>query len=457
MQTDAEKDMDDNKEQDKDADDSANTEPLLAPHADKRRPVVVIVGAGFGGLPVARALAREAVDVVLVDQRNHHLFQPLLYQVATAWLSPADIAAPIRSLFTDAKNVNVILGAVVGVDRVARSVRVDNGLHKSELAYDYLVLATGARHDYFGRDDWEAFAPGLKTVEDATSIRQRLLIAFELAEMASDPAERDAHLTIVVVGGGATGVEMAGSIAELAKAALARDFRRIDPRQARVLLVEAGPRVLPAFPEKLSAAAQSSLEHLGVTVKTGARVMNCEDGAVTIGDERVPAATVIWAAGVRASAAATWLGAKADRAGRVEVNADFSVPDCPGVFVIGDTASLIDASGRRVPGVAPAAKQAGQYVAAVIRARLRTQPAPPPFRYRDYGNMATIGRRAGLADFGWIALRGPIAWWLWGIVHIFFLIDFRSRIVVSLNWLWSFATYKRGVRLITGNRNERRP
>ena len=425
---------------------------------EKKRPVVVIVGAGFGGLPVARGLASksiasvDSVEVVLIDQRNHHLFQPLLYQVATAWLSPADIAAPVRSLFSEERNVKVILGKVTGVDKLARTVRVDNGSHETDITYDYLVLATGARHDYFGNDQWEHSAPGLKTIEDATSIRQRLLTAFELAEMAADSLERDANLTIVVVGGGATGVEMAGSIAELAKAALARDFRHIDPRQTRVLLVEAGPRVLPAFPEKLSAAAKLSLERLGVTVKINSRVTGCEAGAVVIDGELVPAATVIWAAGVRASAAATWLGAKADRAGRVQVGADFSVPECTGVFVIGDTASLTDAAGRVVPGVAPAAKQAGQYVAKVIRAQLTGQSAPAAFRYRDYGNMATIGRRAGVADFGWISLRGPVAWWLWGIVHIFFLIDFRSRIVVSLNWLWSFATYKRGARLITGSR-----
>lgn len=419
---------------------------------ESKRPVVVVVGAGFGGLAVVRSLADEAVDVVLIDQRNHHLFQPLLYQVATAWLSPADIAAPVRGVFARQRNNAVFLGKVIGVDTTARAVRIDTGLHQEDVAYDYLILATGARHDYFGNDAWEAFAPGLKTIEDALAIRQRLLLAFEMAEMARDPAERDANLTIVVVGGGATGVEMAGSIAELAKAALVRDFRRIDPRQARVLLVEAGPRLLPAFPEDLSAAARRSLEKLGVTVRLGARVNACEAGAVIVGDERIAAATVVWAAGVKASPAATWLGAQADRVGRTVVNADFSVPGQPDVFVIGDTAALTDAAGRVVPGVAPAAKQAGHYVASVIRARMHGKAAPPPFRYRDQGNLATIGRRAAIADFGWIKLRGPLAWWLWGIVHIFFLIDFRSRVTVAINWLWSFLTYKRGARLITGNR-----
>lgn len=414
-----------------------------------KRPVVVIVGAGFGGLAATTALAGEPVDIVLVDQRNHHLFQPLLYQVATAWLSPADIAAPIRGIFSTRKNVSVVLGSVVGADPARKTVSIDYGGRRGELPYDFLVLATGAGHDYFGNDAWETFAPGLKTVEDALSIRERLLMAFEMAEMSTDPAERDAKLTIVIVGGGATGVEMAGSIAELARAALVRDFRRIDPRHARVFLIEAGPRVLPAFPEKLSAAAKASLEGLGVTVRTDTRVTGCDAGGVMLGDERIAAATVIWAAGVKASGAAAWLGAKADRAGRVEVAPDFGVPGCAGVFAIGDTAMLTDSAGRRVPGVAPAAKQAGHYVGQVIRASVRGESAPSPFRYRDPGNMATIGRRAGIADFGWISLRGPIAWWLWGIVHIYFLIDFRSRITVSINWLWSFLTYKRGARLIT--------
>ena len=417
-----------------------------------QRPVIVIVGAGFGGLATAKTLANEAVDIVLIDQHNHHLFQPLLYQVATAWLSPADIAAPIRNLFSDRKNVTVILGKVTGVDTTKRTVHYDNGVLQGDVRYDYLVLATGARHDYFGNNQWEAHAPGLKAIEDATGIRERLLSAFELAEMTDDPKAREAALTVVVVGAGATGVEMAGSIVELARAALARDFRHIDPRQTRVLLVEAGPRVLPTFPESLSAAAKASLEHLGVTVMVNSRVMGCEAGTVIVGEQRIPAATVIWAAGVKASSAANWLGAKADRAGRVMVEADFSVPGLPDIFVIGDTALLTDSTGRIVPGVAPAAKQAGRHAGLSILARLLGKPAPAPFRYRNYGNMATIGRHAGVADFGWIRLHGHLAWWLWGVVHIFFLIDFRSRVVVSMNWLWSFLTFKRGARLITGNR-----
>ena len=416
---------------------------------ESKRPVVVIVGAGFGGLAAVKALEKEAVDLILVDQHNHHLFQPLLYQVATAWLSPADIAAPVRNVFSRQKNLSVVLGKVVAVEAAANNLTIDNGMHVYEQAYDYLVLATGARHDYFGNDQWEAFAPGLKTLDDAIGIRERLLLAFERAEMATDPEERDAHLTIVIVGAGATGVEMAGSIVELARAALVKDFRRIDPRQARVLLVEAGPRVLPAFPEHLSVAAKRSLEKLGVQVKVNSRVTKCEAGSVTIGERRVPAETVIWAAGVKASPAAAWLGAEADRAGRVKVAPDYSVPNHSNVFVIGDTASLVDADERLVPGVAPAAKQAGRYGGGVIRAAIGGATKPPPFRYHDPGNMATIGRHAGVADFGWVSLRGQVAWWLWGIVHIYFLIDFRSRLTVSINWLWSFLTFKRGARLIT--------
>jgi NADH dehydrogenase len=417
---------------------------------DKKKPVVIIVGAGFGGLSAARALAAAEVEVVVVDQRNHHIFQPLLYQVATAGLSPAEIAGPIRSILSSQRNVTVVLGRVTGVDTAARTVRVDNSVRAAKLRYDYLILATGARHAYFGNDHWEAHAPGLKTLEDATAIRRRLLWAFERAEMTDDPAEREANLTMVVVGGGPTGVELAGSIAELARAALAKDFRRIDPRKAKVLLVEAGPRILPAFPPELSEAAMQSLEGLGVSVRVNARVMACDAEGVVVGEERIPAATLLWAAGVQASAAAVWLGAEADRAGRVKVAADFSVPGCEGVFAIGDTAAITDAAGVMVPGVAPAAKQAGRYVGDLIARRLSGFAALAPFRYRNYGNLATIGRHAAVADFGRIRLRGSIAWWLWGVAHIFFLIDFRNRIAVSLNWLWSFLTYGRGARLITG-------
>ena len=419
-----------------------------------QRPVVLIIGAGFGGLSAARALAHAPVAVVLVDQRNHHLFQPLLYQVATASLSPADIAAPVRSVLAAQRNVTVVLGQVTAVDTAARTVQVATSVRSEALAYDHLVIATGARHAYFGRDDWEAHAPGLKTVEDATAIRHRLLMAFERAEMATSEAERDACLRIVVIGGGPTGVEMAGSIAELAKAALARDFRRIDPRRAHVLLVEAGDRLLASFPPELSEAARRALAGLGVTVRTGARVMALDEHGVQVkdgaADEHLPAATIVWAAGVQASAAGAWLGAPVDRAGRILVAPDFRVPGHREVYAIGDTASLTDAAGQVVPGVAPAAKQAGQYVAEGIVRALKGQPPLPPFRYRNHGNLATIGRRAAVADFGWIRLRGAFAWWLWGFAHIFFLIDFRNRVAVSLNWLWSFITYRRGARLITG-------
>lgn len=417
---------------------------------DRNRPAVVIVGAGFGGLSAARALASADVDVLVVDQRNHHIFQPLLYQVATAGLSPAEIAGPIRSILAEQRNVTVLLGRVGSVDAKVKTISVDCGVRVEQISYDYLILATGARHAYFGNDHWEACAPGLKTIEDATAIRRRLLWAFERAEMAHDVAERDAHLTIVVVGGGPTGVELAGSIAELARAALAKDFRRIDPRKARVLLVEAGQRILPSFPAELSEAAMRSLEKLGVNVLINARVMDCTVDGVVVGEERIPAATILWAAGVQASPAAAWLGAEADRAGRVKVAADFSVPACDGVFAIGDTAALTDAAGVVVPGVAPAAKQAGRYVGDLITRRLSGFPAQQPFRYRNYGNLATIGRHAAVADFGRLRLRGSLAWWLWGFAHIFFLIDFRNRIAVSLNWLWSYLTFKRGSRLMTG-------
>lgn len=418
--------------------------------ADQKKPVVIVVGAGFGGLSAARELAGSDAEVIIVDRRNHHIFQPLLYQVATAGLSPAEIAGPIRSIVSDQKNVTVVLGSVTGVDPVARTVRVDNGVRAAKLRYDHLVLATGARHAYFGNDHWERFAPGLKTIEDATAIRRRLLWAFERAEMTDDPAEREANLTMVVVGGGPTGVELAGSIAELAKAALAKDFRRIDPRKAKVLLVEAGPRLLPSFPENLSEAARKSLASLGVIVRTSARVMDCNAEGVVVGEEHIPAATVLWAAGVQASPAAQWLDVAADRAGRVQVAADFSVPGCPGVYAIGDTAAITDANGVAVPGVAPAAKQAGRYVGELIARSLSGAGGMAPFRYRNYGNLATIGRHAAVADFGRIRLAGGLAWWLWGVAHIFFLIDFRNRVVVSLNWLWSYMTFGRGARLITG-------
>jgi NADH dehydrogenase FAD-containing subunit len=412
-------------------------------------PRVVIVGAGFGGLSAAVALKREKVQVTLIDRRNYHLFQPLLYQVATAGLSPAEIAQPIRSILRRQRNATVLLGRVTGVDTQTRHVLIG----ERRVPYDYLIVATGARHNYFGHDEWEAVAPGLKKIEDATDIRRRILLSFEEAENAAHAEDKALMLTFAIVGGGPTGVELAGAIAELAKKALVADFRKIQPRDARVLLIEAGPRLLPTFPERLSAVAKRDLERLGVEVRLGAPVTACDDQGVMVGDERIQAGVVLWAAGVAASPAAKWLAAESDRAGRVNVNADLSLPDHPEIFVIGDTALATDAAGNLLPGVAAVAKQAGKYVARVIRARLRGRPTRP-FRYLDLGNLATIGRTAAVADFGWLRLTGWIAWLLWVVVHIYFLIGFRNRLVVALDWLWAYLTFRRGARLITGHSDE---
>jgi NADH:ubiquinone reductase (H+-translocating) len=408
-------------------------------------PRVVIVGAGFGGLSAATALRHEKVEVTVIDRRNYHLFQPLLYQVATAGLSPADIAQPIRSILRHQRNATVLLGRVTGVDTQARDVLIGN----RRVLYDYLIVATGARHNYFGHDEWEAVAPGLKNIEDATAVRRRILLAFEEAENAAHADERVPMLTFAIVGGGPTGVELAGAIAELAKTALVADFRKIRPHDARVLLIEAGPRLLPAFPERLSAVAKRALERLGVEVRLGAAVTACDEQGVMVGEERIQAGVVLWAAGVAASPAAKWLAAASDRAGRVKVNPDLSLPGHPEIFVIGDTALAADP----LPGVAAVAKQAGTYVAGVIRARLRGRPTRP-FRYRNLGNLATIGRTAAVADFGWLRLTGWIAWLLWSVVHIYFLIGFRNRLVVALDWLWAYLTFQRGARLITGHSDE---
>ncbi|WP_422032980.1 NAD(P)/FAD-dependent oxidoreductase [Reyranella sp.] len=411
------------------------------------RPRIVIVGAGFGGLSAAHALSGAAADVTVIDRRNYHLFQPLLYQVATAGLSPAQIASPIRAILRRAANVRVVMGKVSGVDIVRRTVRVDD----REIPYDQLVLATGARHSYFGHDEWERVAPGLKKIDDATAIRRRILTAFEHAEAAETQEARRRFLTFVVIGGGPTGVEMAGSIAELAHVALRHDFRTIDPREARILLVEASPRVLAAFPPVLSTAARGALERLHVEVRLGMPVSNCDEAGVTIGEEHVPAATIVWAAGVAASAAADWLGAEKDRIGRVPVGADLTVPGHPEIFVVGDTASVAGKDGQPLPGLAPVAKQQGTYVARVLRARLAGKPAPPPFHYYNYGTMATIGRRSAVADFGWLRLDGTLAWLMWGLIHISFLIGFRNRLIVMLDWMWSYVTFQSGARLITGS------
>ena len=408
-------------------------------------PHVVVVGAGFAGLTAVKALAKTPRRVTLIDRRNYHLFQPLLYQVATAALSPADIATPIRSILRRQRNASVLMARIDGVDRVNRKVVFGD----RTLDYDYLVLATGARHAYFGHDDWERAAPGLKKIDDATHIRRRLLLAFERAETTTDPVERRSLLTFVVVGGGPTGVEMAGAIAEIARHSLVDDFRAIDPTQARVILAEAGPRLLPALEKSLSAAAQQALEKLGVEIMLGQPVTECTEQGVTIGGRFVGSRCVIWAAGVAASPASRWLGADKDRLGRVQVLPDLTVPGNPEVFVVGDTATLALPGGNAIPGLAPAAKQMGTYAAKVIRARIADAPPPKPFRYRHLGSLATIGRAAAVADFGGFRLKGRLAWLLWGLIHVGFLNTYRSRTLVAMQWLWAYATYQRGARLIT--------
>jgi NADH:ubiquinone reductase (H+-translocating) len=417
--------------------------------AEGQRPRVVIVGAGFGGLSAAKALAKAPVDVTVIDRRNYHLFQPLLYQVATAGLSPADIAWPIRSILARQRNAHVLMARVEGVDVARREVIA--GAHR--VPYDYLILATGARHAYFGKDEWEPFAPGLKKIDDATALRRRILVAFEQAEASQDEAERRRLLNFVIVGGGPTGVEMAGAIAELSKHALARDFRHIDPSTTRIILVEGGKRVLATFPEDLSAKAKVSLESLGVEVMLGHPVTVCDDGGVVVNGARIEARTIIWGAGVAASSAAKWVGAQKDRAGRAIVGPNLTVTDHPEIFVIGDTAACMDAAAKNVPGVAPAAKQMGRYAASVIISRVTKGPIPPLFRYRNYGNMATIGRKAAVADFGRFKLSGFMAWALWSVAHVYFLIGLRNRMVVALNWAWNYLTFGRGARLITGHEN----
>ena len=418
-----------------------------APRSKAIPPQVVIVGAGFGGLWAAKTLANAPIEVVVIDRQNYHLFQPLLYQVATAGLSPADIAAPIRSIVGIYRNISVMLGTVEGVDVVAREVLLERG---RRVPYDYLVLATGARHAYFGHDDWEPFAPGLKRIEDATEIRRRILLAFEQAENETDANERRRLMNLVIVGGGPTGVELAGAIAELARRALAKDFRNIDPRAARIILIEAGPRLLSTMPADLSDDARQRLERLGVEVRLNAPVTAVDATGVTIGSARIEARTVIWAAGVAASPAGQWLGTDCDRAGRIKVNPDLSVPGHSEIFAIGDTALAFDAAGKPLAGVAPVAKQQGYYVGKLIKARLLGAERVGPFRYRNYGNLATIGRKAAVIDFGWIRLRGFVAWMIWTVAHIYFLIGLRNRTMVALHWLWAYFTFQRGARLITG-------
>lgn len=410
--------------------------------SSKRRPRVVIVGGGFGGLDAARTLRRAPVQVTIIDRNNHHLFQPLLYQVATAGLSPADIAAPIRNILRYQRNAEVLMAEVTGIDTQQRCVRT----HDLSVPYDYLILATGARDSYFGHNDWQPYAPSLKSLTDATAIRRKILLAFEAAEMETDPDLRRVLLTFVLVGGGPTGVEMAGAIAELAHKALAADFRRIDPRAARILLLEAGPRILPTFDPKLSQAAQRALERLGVEVRTGAHVDAIDEEGVQVGEERIASRVVIWAAGVAASPAGNWLGAEQDKAGRVIVNSDLSVPGHPDIFIIGDTARV---DGQPLPGVAPVAMQEGRYAANLILRRIRGQEPPPPFHYHDKGNLATVGRSFAVLESGRVKLSGFVAWVLWLCIHIFYLIGFRNRILVLIEWAWAYVTFQRGARLIT--------
>jgi len=409
-----------------------------------RRPRVVIIGAGFGGLTAAKELAGAPFDVTVVDQHNYHLFQPLLYQVATAALSPADIASPIRGILRRQDNVNVILAKVSGVDTTRRGVIAEG----RRLPFDYLIVATGAEHAYFGHD-WGSYAPGLKTIDDATYLRRRILLAFERAETETDPDERRRLLNFVVVGGGPTGVEMAGAIAELAKRALASDFHSIDPRSARIILIEAAPRLLTPFDASLSEKALRALERLGVEVRLGAGVTDCDCAGVTLGHERIETRTIMWAAGVQASPAAEWLGVEADGAGRVKVQADLSVPGHANIFVIGDVALATGQDGKPLPGIAPVAKQQGKYVAKALIARAKGKTLPP-FHYRDFGMLATVGRKQAVAHFGKVRLSGFLAWLIWSVAHIYFLIGFRNRLVVAMNWTWNYLTFQRGTRLITG-------
>jgi NADH dehydrogenase/putative oxidoreductase len=410
-------------------------------------PHVVVVGGGFGGLAAVRALRRTACRITLIDRSNHTLFQPLLYQVATAALSPADIALPIRSMVRDQANVAVRLGEVTGIDGATREVVLSQG----RIPFDHLVLATGARHSYFGKDNWAAHAPGLKSLDDATAMRGRMLLAFERAEGEADAAERQALLTFVIVGGGPTGVELAGAVAEFARTGLDQEYRSIDPASARVVLVQSAARVLPVFSAPQSARAERVLRALGIDVRTGARVTQVDHAGVAVDGERIAARTVFWAAGVAASPAAQWLGQAGDAAGRLVVGDDLSVPDWPGVYAIGDTAASKGWDGMAVPGLAPAAVQQGRHVAGVLRAAIEGSAAPAAFRYRHRGNLATVGRMAAVAELRRLHLWGAPAWWFWGAAHVLLLAGGRNRAAVVLNWLWAYLTYKRSTRLITGN------
>jgi NADH:ubiquinone reductase (H+-translocating) len=406
---------------------------------------VVIIGGGFGGLSAIEALRGAGAEITLIDRRNHHLFQPLLYQVATSSLSPSEIAWPIRLLLRRRPDATTLMGRVVGIDKTGQTVELEDG---GRIPFDSLIIATGAQHGYFGHDEWAPFAPGLKTLEDATAIRRKLLLAFELAEREADPQRRRELLTFAIIGAGPTGVELAGAIVELARITLRDDFRSIRPDEARVLLIEAADRVLLNFRPELSAYAERALRRLGVEVLLNAPVTAVSADCIACGDTTIRAGTILWAAGVQASPAARWLGAEADRAGRIKVAPDLSVPGSPNIFAVGDTVTIPGPDGKPVPGVGDAAKQQGRHAARVIRARLEGRQ-PPDFRYRHAGDIATIGRRAAVLDFGWIRLTGWVAWWGWGLAHIYFLIGIKNRISVALNWLWIYLTGHRSARLIT--------
>jgi NADH dehydrogenase len=409
-------------------------------------PRVVIVGAGFGGLETAKGLRHMAVDVTVVDRQNHHCFQPLLYQVATAALSPADVAWPIRHILASQANANVVMDEVHAIDTDSGTVLTSG----ASIPYDFLVLATGAAHSYFGREEWAAFAPGLKSIDDATLTRRRILVAFEQAEVTESEDDRQRLLTFAIVGGGPTGVEMAGAIAEITRQSLPPDFRKIDPRNARIVLIEAGPRILPGFPEKLSTYAEKALRRMGVEVITSSPVTNCDQRGVEIEGGFISAGTVVWAAGVVASPVAVWIHAPSDKAGRILVEPDLTVPGYPNVFAIGDAAAVCWGPNRIVPGLAAAAKQMGQYVSRVIAARIRGKALPGPFRYSHQGDLATIGWRSAVVNLRHLHLTGLPGWMFWSVAHIYFLIGVRSRFVVAFSWVWQYLTFQRGARLITG-------
>jgi NADH:ubiquinone reductase (H+-translocating) len=420
--------------------------PKLAKRPVGYRPRVVIVGAGFGGLQAAKALGDASVEVTVIDRRNHHLFQPLLYWVATAGLSPADISSPIRRILRRQKNTQVVMAEVTGVDSEGKCVLMGD----RSIPYDYLILATGAQDNYFGHSEWSQYAPGLKSIEAATAIRSHILRTFELAEIESDPEKVRELLTFVLVGAGPTGVEMAGAIAELSHKALVKDFRRINPSSARIVLIEAAPHILATFPEKLAKKAHRTLNRLGVEIRTGKPVSSIDAHGVTVDGQRIESKTVIWSAGVAASPAGKWLGVETDRGGRVKVNADLTVPEHPDIFVIGDTASLMQ-HGKPLPGVAPVAMQQGRYVAATIKRRVISGEPARPFRYVDKGNLATVGRSYAIVNFKKLSLTGLPAWLLWLVVHIYYLIGFRNRLITLFQWAWTYFTFNRGARLITEN------